>query len=196
MPYTSITEEKAALRREIRARMKALTPQERRDGDRQLFRRFLDLDALRDAGTVLLYCGMGAELDTAQLFQPLLQMGKTVALPRCTGVPGEMEARLYDGAVPLVRHRYGMLEPPENSPVIAPEAFDLILIPGLAFDRFCYRLGQGGGYYDRYLPRTAAVTVALCRDCFLLDAVPREGHDRPVDLVITQSGMFSAPKAQ
>ena len=92
-----------------------------------------------------------------------------------------MDARRYDPAVPLVRHRFGMLEPGPRRPVAPPEEIDLILVPGLAFDRSGYRLGQGGGYYDRYLPRSRACMVALCRDCFLLSAVPREEHDRPVD---------------
>ena len=81
-------------------------------------------------------------------------------------------------------------EPGPDRPVVSPGEIDLVLVPGLAFDRRGYRLGQGGGYYDRYLPQTKAVTVALCRSCFLLDAVPREEHDAPVDLVLTEEETF------
>ena len=67
-----------------------------------------------------------------------------------------------------------------------PEKIDLVLVPALAFDKECYRLGHGGGYYDRYLPRTRAFTVGLAREKMLFDRVPREAHDVPVMLVITE----------
>ena len=78
-----------------------------------------------------------------------------------------------------------MLEPGEDCPLAARESIDLILVPGLCFDRLGYRLGQGGGYYDRYLAGYAGATVGLCRRAVLQEAVPREAHDRPVDLVVT-----------
>ncbi len=190
MPSITTAEDKAALRRDIRARMKALAPEIRRESDEALLARFLALPAVERAHTILLYHGMGAELDTARLLPVLAAAGKQVLLPRCTEEPGIMDARRYDPAVPLVRHRFGMLEPGPDAPVVPPEEIDLILVPGLAFDRSGYRLGQGGGYYDRYLPRSRACTVALCRDCFLLSAVPREEHDRPVDLVVSESGLW------
>ena len=194
MPSTTISDAKALLRKEIRARMKALFPEERRKSDDALFARFLALPAVAEAGVILLYHGMGAELDTARLIPALLDMGKTVALPRCTDEPGIMDARPVEKDTVLIRHRYGMLEPGPDRPVIPPEAIDLILVPGLAFDRQCYRLGQGGGYYDRYLERFSGAAVALCRDCFLLDAVPHEEHDHRVDQVITETGTYRLPR--
>ena len=199
-------EQKAALRRVIRAQMKALAPEERRRSDEALFTRFLSLPAVERSDTLLLYCGMGAEPDTLRLLPRLAARGKRLLLPRCADAPGIMDARVCDPSLPLVRHRYGMLEPGPDRPVVPPGGIDLILVPGLAFDRLGYRLGQGGGcydrwladyagqgggYYDRYLPQTGAFTVALCRSCFLLDAVPREVHDAPVDLVLTEEETFA-----
>lgn len=192
MASTTISEQKAALRREIRARMKAMTPAQLRPGDDALLERFLSLPQVAGAGTILIYHGMGAEPDTARLIAPLLAAGKTVALPRC--LPGnEMEARRVAAAAQLIRHRYGMLEPGEDCPVVPMSALDLILVPGLAFDRQCRRLGQGGGFYDRYLERYSGPTVALCRDCFLLECVPCEPHDRRVDCVAAECGVFYRP---
>ena len=184
-------EQKAALRRVIRAQMKALAPEERRRSDEALFTRFLSLPAVERSDTLLLYCGMGAEADALRLLPRLAARGKRLLLPRCADAPGIMDARVCDPSLPLVRHRYGMLEPGPDRPVVPPGGIDLILVPGLAFDRLGYRLGQGGGYYDRYLPQTGAFTVALCRSCFLLDAVPREVHDAPVDLVLTEEETFA-----
>lgn len=178
--------DKSALRAEIRARMGALTGAEREKSDEALFARFMALPEVERARTILLYYGMGAEPDTARLIPGLLAMGKAVALPKC--LPGrQMEGRLVSNETALVCHPYGMLEPGEDCPVVSQAEIDLILTPGLAFDKKCYRLGQGGGYYDRYLADFTGRTVALCRDAFLLDTVPTQAHDRPVELVLTET---------
>ena len=189
MPSTTVAEQKKQLRSAIRAQMKALTPEELLAEDDALFTRFLTLPQVVGAQTILIYHGMGAEPDTAWLIEPLLALGKRVALPRC--LPGNaMEARSITGSEQLIRHRYGMLEPGEDCPVVEREEIDLILVPGLAFDRQCRRLGQGGGFYDRYLEGYSGPTVALCRDRFLLDQVPCEAHDRRVDCVAAPCGVF------
>lgn len=191
MPSTSITEEKAALRRAVRARLSAMTPEEREESDGILFRRFLALPRLAAAETVLLFYGMGTEPDTARLIPALLDRGKEVLLPRC--LPGRgLEARRVTGESALVKHRYGMLEPGEDCPLVERGDIGLILVPGLCFDRLGYRLGQGGGYYDRYLDGYAGATVGLCRQAVFREAVPREAHDRPVDLVVTDGGPVPA----
>lgn len=187
--------DKAALRAELRAKMTTLTDRDRRASDDALFLRFLNLPELAVAQTVLLYYGVGAEPDTGRLIRPLLAMGKRVALPRVLPHRG-MEARLVGEAPPLARHPFGMPEPGEDCPQIPKEEIDLILVPGLAFDKNGYRLGQGGGYYDRYLDDFTGATLSLCRAVFLLDALPTEPHDRPVGLVLTEVGAeraFSSP---
>ena len=189
MPSTTVAEQKKQLRADIRARMKQMDPGQLHVEDDVLFSRFLSLPQVARADTILIYHGMGAEPDTARLIGPLLALGKRVALPRC--LPGNgMEARSITGAEQLIRHKFGMLEPGEDCPVVDREEIDLILVPGLAFDRHCRRLGQGGGFYDRYLEGYSGPTVALCRDCFLLEEVPCEPHDRPVDCVAAPCGVF------
>ncbi len=182
----SITGDKAALRAQVRARAAALTAPVRADSDRALFRRFLALPQVERAGTILLFSGVGTEPATAALLGPLWAMGKTLCLPKC--LPGRaMEARAVAPDRPLVPGAFGIPEPGEDCPALEPGRLDLILVPALCYDRAGYRLGQGGGYYDRYLPRTSAVTVGLCRDALLLESVPAEPHDRRVDLVLTET---------
>ena len=189
MPSTTIAEEKKQLRSAIRAQMKALPREALREEDEVLFDRFLALPQVEQAHTIFIYHGMGAEPDTARLIAPLRQRGKRVVLPRC--LPGnEMETRSVNGTEELIRHRFGMLEPGEDCPLVDRAEVDLILVPGLAFDRQCRRLGQGGGFYDRYLEGYTGPTVALCRDCFLLQQVPCEAHDRRVDCVVAPCGVF------
>lgn len=188
MPST-ITAEKAALRRSVRAHLEGLSPQARRESDDALFARFLALPQVEAAGTLLLYHGMGAEPDTSRLFPALWAWGKRLCLPRC--LPGHgMEARLIQPDSALVPHRYGMLEPGEDCPPVEGTDIDLVLVPGLAFDRSGGRLGQGGGYYDRWLAGFPGVTAALCRAPLLLEHIPREAHDLPVALVLTEDGLY------
>ena len=186
---STTTAEKDALRRRIRARLRALSPQALRESDQALFARFLALPQVAAADTLLLYHGMRAEPDTARLLPALWAMGKQVCLPRC--LPGHgMEARLVRPDSVLRRHPYGMLEPGEDCPPADKAAIALVLVPGLAFDRSGGRLGQGGGFYDRWLADYSGCTVALCRSALLLERVPREPHDVEVRLVVTEDSLY------
>lgn len=196
MPST-ITAEKARLRRQALDWLATLSSQARIAGDEALFRRFLALPQIESVRTVLLYHGMDTEPDTVRLLPPLWDMGKQVCLPRC--LPGnQMEARLVQRDSTLVRHPYGMLEPGPDCPLIPPDQIDLVLVPGLAFDRSGGRLGRGGGYYDRWLAGFSGITAALCRDGLLMEAIPRLPHDLGVDLVITETRLYgpSAPEQE
>ena len=196
MPST-ITAEKALLRRQALDWLATLSSQARIAGDEALFRRFLALPQIESARTVLLYHGMDTEPDTVRLLPPLWDIGKQVCLPRC--LPGnQMEARLVQRDSTLVRHPYGMLEPGPDCPLIPPDQIDLVLVPGLAFDRSGGRLGRGGGYYDRWLAGFSGITAALCRDGLLMEAIPRLPHDLGVNLVVTETGLYgpSAPKQE
>ena len=113
-----------------------------------------------------------------------LETGKTLALPRCEG-EGVMRAYRVARPSDLRRGAYGIWEPDETCPPIEPDDMDLILVPGTAFDRQGDRLGQGGGYYDRYLAQTRAVRIGVCHDFALLDAVPTQTHDARMDGVVT-----------
>ena len=175
MPSTTTAEEKRLLRARVRRTLSALTPQARAESDRLLRRRFLERPETAAARTVLLYYGMGTEVDTAPLLLSLLSAGKRVALPRCTARPGEMEARLIAPDTCLYRHRFGMLEPGEACPLLAPEEIDLVLVPGLAFDRAGYRLAR---YPERYFPGcTALIAINDMQAIGALDGLLYSGRN-------------------
>ena len=175
---------KADIRLLVLRREASLPPQERLRQDAALTGRFLALPEYRDALSVLLYWGTGAEPDTRPILSDALARGKRVALPAVTG-PGLMEAREIRSLGELVPGKFGIPAPGEACPALSPEIFDLILVPGAAFTPEGHRLGRGGGYYDRYLPATRGVRAALARPCQLFDTLPTQEHDIPVDLVIT-----------
>lgn len=192
MQSTTTAEEKALLRAQLRQRLAAMTSDQLRREDEALFDAFCRLPQLACTQTVFLFWGMGREPDTARLALRLLKMDKQVVLPRV--LPGRrMEARLYRPDLPLVRHPFGMLEPSQACPVVPPQEISLALVPALCYDRLGYRLGFGGGYYDRWLDDFHGFSAGLCREEFLLDHLPHEAHDRPVCAVVTpQAVLFPA----
>jgi 5-formyltetrahydrofolate cyclo-ligase len=122
--------------------------------------------------------------------RPLIEVagpGACWAIPRVVDKPvRQLTFHLYDPER-LIRHRYGMLEPGPTLPTIAADQADLILVPGLAFTRTGYRLGYGGGYYDRLLASHGhAPTLGACFQALLVDEIPHERHDVTVEYLVTE----------
>lgn len=133
------------------------------------------------------YVACRGELSLEAVIRDIPARGRRLVLPRCEA-PGIMTARQVRCAQDLVPGRFGLLEPSDGCGVVAPQEIDLILTPGTAFDRLGGRLGQGGGYYDRFLPQTHALRAGVCHDAALLDAVPTLAHDARMDVVFTPGG--------
>ena len=183
----SIKEEKAALRKQIRAELAELSPEEMQKSDAALFEKFLALPEVREAKVIFAFWGIpGKEPNTRLLIEALLAQGKTVGLPRM--LPGrQMEVRRYDPAIPMVKAAFGIEEPCADCPLIPKSEIDFVLTPAVAYDARGYRTGFGGGYYDRWLEHFTGTTVGLCRDKVLRTEVPAESHDDRVDAVVTES---------
>lgn len=189
--FSTTAEEKAGLRRRIRAQLAALTPEMLAQSDRALFDAFLALPQVERAQTLFLFWGVpGREPETQILARALAARGKRVGLPRMLPERG-MEVRLFQPDVPLVQASFGIWEPPEQAQLLDRAQLELALVPSMCYDREGYRLGFGGGYYDRWLAGFTGFTVGLCRDCVLQERLPREEHDRRVDLVLTETRRFA-----
>lgn len=154
-----------------------------------LCRRLARMTLLKEAGSVLSYLAFRNELDLGLLFDLLPSIHWV--LPRIDGKrlvlhPYEPER--------LIRHPYGMLEPPADAPTVTPEELDVVLVPGVSFDPSGGRLGFGGGFYDRFLVRTPAARVGICYDRCLAERLPCADHDQRMDWVVTPStAMHCAP---
>lgn len=131
--------------------------------------------------TILTYLAFRNEPDLSPLFD--LLPDANWAVPRI--IEGQrMMIHPYDPAR-LVRHRLDMLEPAADLPVVDPATLDVVLVPGVAFDRCGGRLGSGGGYYDRFLPTTPALRVGIAFDQCLAEELPYGEHDQRMDWVAT-----------
>ena len=150
-----------------------------------LFQRFLALPEVESADTLMVFYGTGREPDTLPLIRALLERGKRVALPVVLPHRG-MEARQVLDVDQLVPNRYGIPEPDQSCPLVSKGEIAVVLVPHLICDREGYRLGWGGGYYDRWLVDFPGFTVCVCRPGRLLERMPREEFDVPVKLVLME----------
>ena len=170
-----------AQRKEELRRRAALLPKAEAE---HLLKRFAALPEVLSANTVMVFYGVGREPDTAPLIRTLLERGQRVALPVC--LPGrKLEARVITDESQLVPGKFGIPEPDYTCPAGSREEIGAILVPGLMADRSGYRLGFGGGYYDRFLAGFQGFTAMVCPEERLADSLPHEAFDCPVKLIIT-----------
>lgn len=180
------------IRRSMRAMRRALDEGAQREASRDVCKRVLALEAYRDARCVMAYMACGGEISLQGVIEDVLSSGRTLALPRCEA-PGVMTARRVSGMGDLVCGMYGLAEPDGRCEVMDPARIDLVLAPGTAFDAAGHRIGQGGGYYDRFLPGTGATAVGVCHGFALMERVPYEKHDYRMDMVVTPGRTICCP---
>lgn len=184
---------KQALREQLAARVKNLSSTYCREADESICRLVIHSDAYEKARTVFCYVGTEREIDTMRLIHIMMRDGKKVAVPLCTD-KGHMEARRIEGMGDLVSGKYGILAPRLQCPVVLPEELDLVIVPCCTGNARGERLGYGGGYYDRYLPRTKCPTFLLCRHQLEREEIPTEEHDVLLDYFITERGVVECAK--
>ena len=135
------------------------------------------------------FLAIGEEIDPLPLMRRLWREDHRVGLPVMVGKGRPLEFRQWSEGEPLDEVKWGIREPVATAPVIEP---DVVLVPLLAFDRAGYRLGYGGGFYDRTLARLRAmkpvVAVGIAYDELGVDAVPHLDYDEPLDWVLTPQG--------
>lgn len=185
------TEIKKKLREKIRAQIRTFSPEEKARSDARIFRAVLSLPLYQRAKVIFVYVSLDWEIDTRALIQDALLGGKTVAVPKC--LPGgRMEVYRLKDFHQLKAQTLGILEPEEGADKIAEERLELSLIPCLSCTKDGIRLGQGGGYYDRFLAgKKRLFKLALCRESLLSKNLPCEAHDIRMDAVLTETAYFS-----
>lgn len=185
---------RARLRREkIQARDR-LDPAVREALSRRIVQRIVSCPAFQRAGTVLIYRAIRGEVRLTALETAAEAAGKRLAYPRCTGAR-EITAYLPGGPEAWAPGCFGILEPvPGLSEPIPPEELDLVICPCTVFDERCGRMGMGGGFYDRYLPRcTNAPAACVAFEVQKAPRVPMAAWDRFTDLVLTEQAVYQNP---
>ena len=154
-------------------------------------------DFYQSATKIAFYLAVDGEIDPQPLLPQALAQGKTCFLP----VVNQRDEQLlsfapYDSATELVENQWGIAEPPAPATEISPTGFDLVLVPLVAFDRECYRLGMGKGFYDRtfsfkiFNRSSQPLLIGLAHECQLADGLPSEGWDVRLDAVVTAEKIY------
>jgi len=182
---------KAALRRQMRAVREALPASACDARSAEITKRLLLLEELDRAVTILAFSSIRNEVRTRASMNAAWAAGKRVALPRVTG--DELELHLVDAETVLVEGAFRVPEPRGDAVQIHPSEVDFALVPALAVDPRGYRIGYGGGYYDKLIPRLErACTCAVAYDFQLISEVPELPLDVAVDLVVTDQRTIRA----
>lgn len=171
----------------MRARRRALSGDAQRRASLAVLERVRAFAPYGKARSVMAYMACRGELELLPVIEDVLSQGKTLLLPRCEA-PGAMTARRVTDLSQLAAGAYGVMEPQADCEAVDPKEIDLILVPGTAFDASGGRLGQGGGYYDRFLAETKALRVGVCHDFALVSRVPAQAHDMRMNCIITPGG--------
>lgn len=174
---------KDVLRKQMRKRKRALTTEEKLADEKEVFDTIDGLKLLEGAHHVMLYYSLPDELPThATVEQWAKRPDMKIYLPRVKG--DDIEVVPYTGPDSLSDDNpFHIAEPVGEA--VDPAALDAVIVPGVAFDRHANRMGRGRGYYDRLLTQGNLYTIGVCHDCQILDHIPCEPHDRPLDCVIS-----------
>lgn len=188
MADDAVEQAKAALRLKARAQRGAISENLRAEAARRAASHFLDGIPLAATDIVALYWPIREELDCRPLLTRLMDSFQPVCLPVVEGEERPLDMRLWEQGTPLYPSGFGTLAPSEIAPRVEP---DVVLMPLLGFDARGTRLGYGGGYYDRTLAgmKKRPRLVGYAFSAQELSEIPREPHDRPLDMVVTELGL-------
>ena len=172
---------KSELRKQVLQEMKAIPREQKQAIDQALTEGLLQHPFYQEAKIIATYLSFPHEFQTQELIEQALKDGKKVLIPK-TYPKGRMDFVVYNPQQ-LVKTSFGLLEPQGDLEVVDASQIDLIHVPGLAFTREGYRIGYGGGYYDRYLEHFSGHTLSTVYPCQIRDFIP-EDHDIPVQEVL------------
>lgn len=185
---------KTPLRAEIRRRLEKMAPEQRAGGSLRACSLLEKQRVWQRAQSILFYAPMRLEIDIWPLLRDSLAAGKRAALPRF-----DVRSQQYDACVirnlphDLVAGQFGIREPAQHCSSLEMEQFELVLVPGVAFDRQGRRLGRGKGFYDRLLSGAESKACGVAFDEQLVEKIPVEAHDRRVQWLLTPTQWIEFP---
>ncbi|PIC73234.1 5-formyltetrahydrofolate cyclo-ligase [Sporosarcina sp. P17b] len=189
--------EKQKLRKQVIQQLHQLTPSDHERKSASIVEKVLASDEFKYAETIGITLSRFPEVDTHHLIEIAWQAGKRIAIPRCIASTREMDFRLID-SFDQTEVVYMDLKEPKNelTESVKQEEIDLQIVPGVVYSETGYRIGFGGGYYDRYLINFPFETISLAFDCQIRDNIDIEAHDIPVSYIYTEEHIIDCQKAR
>ncbi|MBO3842641.1 MAG: 5-formyltetrahydrofolate cyclo-ligase, partial [Candidatus Brockarchaeota archaeon] len=184
---------KNEFRKLARERILAMSEQQRKNKSSKAVSNLKSLDEFSKAKCVMVYVSKEDEVDTIGLITDMLKSGKRVAVPLVDEERMELIPCEISTLEELAVGTFGVMEPdPGNSRIVNTEEIDVVVVPGMAFDRNCNRLGRGKGYFDRFLKRLngGKKVIGLAFSEQVFDSIPVEENDVKVDIVVTESSII------
>jgi len=190
-----LREVKPSLRKRVLRRRDAMELRTRTALSRAIVRDIVETSVYRRSDTIMAYASFGSELQTDGFLRQVLDQGKTLLLPRLDRRRGLLDVyRVRDPVRDLQAGTWGIREPrPDRCERVEPRAIDFVLVPGVAFDARGGRLGYGGGFYDKLLADDLSPCAWLVAGAFeaqVVEKVPIDKHDMPMDVVVTENGHY------
>lgn len=181
--------DKTTLRNKVKEALSTMSDNTYHSQSLAIVKKVLEEPYIIEANTIGVTISNKPEVDTFLLIEELWQLGKKVAVPKCHPKTREMSFYAIDSFAQLETVYMHLREPiPERCEFVDANEMDVILVPGVVFDRYGYRIGYGGGYYDRYvLNYKKGKLLSMLFDEQIIDRVPTEEHDCPVDIIVTPS---------
>ena len=180
--------DKKAFRKGVLEKIAALPEEYIVSSNAGIYENFINLPEFSKAQNIFAYISEKREPDTIKILQKALDLGKTVALPASYD-GGIMVPKVIKSFDELEIGKFGIPAPKEDAPNLNENEIDLIIVPAVTFNRQGYRLGRGGGYYDRFLEKSDAFSVGLGREKLICD-VPLESHDMAVKCLVTEEKAY------
>ncbi len=179
---------KSDIRNNIKKMRNGMSPDSCFEKSRAIAAALLNTTLYKAHMNILLYMAVNHEVDTSMIFEKAVSDGKRVYFPKVYGK--EMQFIKVSSMDEFEEGSYGILEPISDAAADIKEG--LIVMPGVAFDKNCNRIGYGGGFYDRYMEKhRELVSCAVCYECQIVEDIPSEPHDIKPDMVITEDRIFS-----
>ncbi len=189
-----LDEVKKRIRKEVLAVRNALSPAEVEAMSRGIGERFAGLPVLHQCTSVMIFMSFGSEVNTDYVIEWLWEQKKNVLVPRCKPETRELEIYPITTFADVEPGYFGIREPRRDlRPPVAKETIELVAVPAVAFDRRGYRVGYGGGYYDRFLAGMKVSTVGLAFSCQIIPEAPVDKYDRAVQGIITEQECIKTP---
>lgn len=176
---------KKDIRKEKIGALKELNGTNKQEAEENIYSNLFRSRYWQQASTIALTMAQGFELNTIPIVEEAWRMKKTIVMPRAKK-NRVMDFVVYNENTPMMTSAFGLLEPDPALQPIAKEAIDLVVVPGLAFSKDGYRIGFGGGYYDRFLADFSGIKMALVLKEQQIDFWKPESFDIPMDTLITE----------
>lgn len=183
---------KQDIRKIIKRKREELDRDIKKELDLRIMNNFFNSNYVNNSNVIFIYVNMESEINTVDIINKLLDMGKRVAVPKVLSKNKEMVALEIKSLSDLNESgAFGILEPDMSKKDVGNEV-DLIILPGLAFDRRGFRVGYGGGFYDKFLEKYDKVQrISLCYNFQIIENIPEEDFDEAIDVIITEDKIMT-----